>query len=58
MMWNGKWKRFFDYDKYEHNYLMLKRFWDQPYNKPLYNNHEKDLAFADVQYGVFSGKIE
>ena len=36
MMWNGKWKRYFDYDKYEHNYLTLKRFWNQPYNKPLY----------------------
>ena len=28
MMWNGKRKRLLDYDKYETNYLMIKRFWN------------------------------
>ena len=28
MLQNGKRKRLFDYDKYERNYLMMKRFWN------------------------------
>jgi hypothetical protein len=34
--YNGKPKRLFDYELYEKNREILKRFWNQAFNKPLY----------------------
>ena len=57
VIYNSKPKRLIDYEKFENNCEMLRRFQNKSYNKPLYETYTKDLAFADMCFGIHAGKL-
>ena len=37
---------------------MIKKFSDKPYNKPAYEGEERDIARADMVYGILTGRTD
>ncbi len=37
---------------------MMKKFWDKPYNKHVDEGQEREIARAEIFYGIFAGRID